>query len=81
MCFMLILHIILCNDPIENFFQVNIYILPKNVRRIDWILRPLVAGFVALPTLSLTVPAGNNTAIQFNEFVFSFIYIPIIMYR
>lgn len=30
------------------------------MRKVDWILRPLVAGFVALPTLSLTVPAGND---------------------
>lgn len=40
--------------------QVDIYILPKNERKIEWILRPLVAGFVALPTLSLTVPADEE---------------------
>ncbi|KAL0106721.1 hypothetical protein PUN28_015336 [Cardiocondyla obscurior] len=40
--------------------QVDIYILPKNVRKVDWVLRPLVAGFVALPTLSLTVPADEE---------------------
>lgn len=40
--------------------QVDIYILPKNERKVEWILRPLVAGFVRLPSLSLTVPAGNN---------------------
>ncbi|XP_011691077.1 PREDICTED: trafficking protein particle complex subunit 11-like [Wasmannia auropunctata] len=40
--------------------QVDIYILPRNIRRVDWVLRPLVAGFVALPTLSLTVPADEE---------------------
>jgi len=41
-----------------RYFQIDIYVLPKNVRRVDWVLRPLVAGFVALPTLSLSVSAG-----------------------
>ncbi|CAK9810108.1 Trafficking protein particle complex subunit 11 [Anthophora plagiata] len=36
--------------------QVDIYILPKNEKKVEWILRPLVAGFVQLPTLSLAVP-------------------------
>lgn len=36
--------------------QIDIYILPKNERKVEWILRPLVAGFVQLPTLSLTIP-------------------------
>ncbi|XP_014475297.1 PREDICTED: trafficking protein particle complex subunit 11 [Dinoponera quadriceps] len=40
--------------------QVDVYILPRNVRKVDWVLRPLVAGFVALPTLSLTVPADEE---------------------
>ncbi|XP_018405542.1 PREDICTED: trafficking protein particle complex subunit 11 isoform X1 [Cyphomyrmex costatus] len=40
--------------------QVDTYILPRNIRRVDWVLRPLVAGFVALPTLSLTVPADEE---------------------
>lgn len=41
-------------------FQIDIYILPKNERKVEWILRPLVAGFVQLPTLSLTIPDGNK---------------------
>ncbi|KAH0955604.1 hypothetical protein HN011_000445 [Eciton burchellii] len=40
--------------------QIDIYVLPKNVRRVDWVLRPLVAGFVALPTLSLSVSADEE---------------------
>lgn len=40
--------------------QIDVYVLPKNVRRVDWVLRPLVAGFVALPTLSLSVPADEE---------------------
>ncbi|XP_076160826.1 trafficking protein particle complex subunit 11 gry isoform X2 [Ptiloglossa arizonensis] len=40
--------------------QVDIYILPKNERKVEWILRPLVAGFVRLPSLSLTVPADEE---------------------
>ncbi|XP_020292596.1 trafficking protein particle complex subunit 11 [Pseudomyrmex gracilis] len=40
--------------------QIDIYVLPRNVRKIDWVLRPLVAGFVALPTLSLTAPADEE---------------------
>ncbi|XP_043685900.1 trafficking protein particle complex subunit 11 isoform X1 [Vespula pensylvanica] len=40
--------------------QVDIYILPKNERRVEWILRPLVAGLVALPILSLTVPTDEE---------------------
>jgi len=42
-----------------SYFQIDIYVLPKNVRKVDWVLRPLVAGFVALPTLSLSVSAGQ----------------------
>ncbi|XP_076626915.1 trafficking protein particle complex subunit 11 gry isoform X2 [Colletes latitarsis] len=40
--------------------QVDIYILPKNEKKVEWILRPLVAGFVQLPSLSLTVPADEE---------------------
>ncbi|XP_076654121.1 trafficking protein particle complex subunit 11 gry isoform X2 [Halictus rubicundus] len=40
--------------------QVDIYILPKNERKVEWILRPLVAGFVQLPTLSLAVPSDEE---------------------
>ncbi|XP_068969892.1 trafficking protein particle complex subunit 11 isoform X1 [Bombus flavifrons] len=40
--------------------QIDIYILPKNERKVEWILRPLVAGFVQLPSLSLTVPADEE---------------------
>lgn len=40
--------------------QVDIHILPKNERKIEWILRPLVVGLVALPSLSLTVPADEE---------------------
>ncbi|XP_017788618.1 PREDICTED: trafficking protein particle complex subunit 11 [Habropoda laboriosa] len=40
--------------------QVDIYILPKNERKVEWILRPIVAGFVQLPTLSLTVPIDEE---------------------
>lgn len=40
--------------------QVDIYILPKNERKVEWILRPLVAGFVQLPALSLTVPTDEE---------------------
>ena len=40
--------------------QVDIYVLPKNERKVEWILRPLVAGFVQLPTLSLAVPADEE---------------------
>ncbi|XP_076289261.1 trafficking protein particle complex subunit 11 gry isoform X2 [Lasioglossum baleicum] len=40
--------------------QVDIYILPKNERKVEWILRPLVAGFVQLPTLSLVVPSDEE---------------------
>ncbi|XP_076754890.1 trafficking protein particle complex subunit 11 gry isoform X1 [Xylocopa sonorina] len=40
--------------------QVDIYILPKNERKVEWILRPLVAGFVQLPTLSLAVPTDEE---------------------
>ncbi|XP_063973800.1 trafficking protein particle complex subunit 11 isoform X3 [Diachasmimorpha longicaudata] len=36
--------------------QVDIYLRPQNERKVEWILRPLVAGFVALPTLNLSVP-------------------------
>lgn len=47
-------------DALIHFFQVDINVLPRNVRKVDWVLRPLVAGFVALPTLSLTVSTGND---------------------
>ncbi|XP_044015517.1 trafficking protein particle complex subunit 11 isoform X2 [Aphidius gifuensis] len=40
--------------------QIDICIRPKNKKKIDWILRPLVAGFVALPTLSLAVPIDEE---------------------
>ncbi|KAI4476951.1 hypothetical protein M0804_013131 [Polistes exclamans] len=40
--------------------QVDIYILPKNEKRVEWILRPLVAGLVALPILSLIAPADEE---------------------
>lgn len=39
--------------------QVDVCIRPRNEKKVEWILRPLVAGFVALPTLSLTVPLGK----------------------
>lgn len=48
--------------------QIDICIRPNNKKKIDWILRPLVAGFVALPTLSLTVPTGGL------NFFFIFLY-------
>lgn len=57
----LCLYLIACmifNDS-TIYFQLDIYILPKDVRKVDWVLRPLVAGFVALPILSLTIAAGN----------------------
>ncbi|XP_066598539.1 trafficking protein particle complex subunit 11-like [Prorops nasuta] len=44
--------------------QIDIYILPQNEKKIEWILRPLVAGFVALPKLSLTVPADQEHKIN-----------------
>ncbi|XP_076233472.1 trafficking protein particle complex subunit 11 gry isoform X2 [Calliopsis andreniformis] len=40
--------------------QIDIYILPKNERKVEWILWPLVVGFVQLPILSLTVPADEE---------------------
>nr|XP_034182161.1 trafficking protein particle complex subunit 11 isoform X1 [Osmia lignaria]XP_034182162.1 trafficking protein particle complex subunit 11 isoform X1 [Osmia lignaria]XP_034182163.1 trafficking protein particle complex subunit 11 isoform X1 [Osmia lignaria]XP_034182165.1 trafficking protein particle complex subunit 11 isoform X1 [Osmia lignaria]XP_034182166.1 trafficking protein particle complex subunit 11 isoform X1 [Osmia lignaria] len=40
--------------------QIDIYILPQNERKVEWILRPLVAGFVQLPTLSLAIPADEE---------------------
>ncbi|XP_015435876.1 PREDICTED: trafficking protein particle complex subunit 11 [Dufourea novaeangliae] len=40
--------------------EVDVYILPKNKRKVEWILRPLVAGFVQLPTLSLAVPSDEE---------------------
>ena len=52
--------------------QIDIYILPKNERKVEWILRPLVAGFVQLPSLSLTVPADEEhklSKVQLSELV------------
>ncbi|XP_057320612.1 trafficking protein particle complex subunit 11 [Microplitis mediator] len=40
--------------------QVDISVRPNNEKKIEWILRPLVAGFVALPTLSLSVPIDDE---------------------
>ncbi|CAD6215592.1 GSCOCG00000404001-RA-CDS [Cotesia congregata] len=40
--------------------QIDICVRPKNKKKIEWILRPLVAGFVALPTLSLSVPMDDE---------------------
>ncbi|KAK2581512.1 hypothetical protein KPH14_005173 [Odynerus spinipes] len=40
--------------------QVDIYILPKDERKVEWILCPLFAGLVALPSLSLTVPPDEE---------------------
>ncbi|XP_014236114.1 trafficking protein particle complex subunit 11 [Trichogramma pretiosum] len=40
--------------------QIDIHILPESEKKVEWILRPLVAGFVALPSLSLTVPADEE---------------------
>ncbi|XP_031844601.1 trafficking protein particle complex subunit 11 gry isoform X2 [Nomia melanderi] len=44
--------------------QVDIYILPKNERKVEWILRPLVAGFVQLPMLSLAVPSDEERKVS-----------------
>ncbi|XP_001606110.2 trafficking protein particle complex subunit 11 [Nasonia vitripennis] len=40
--------------------QMDICILPESEKKVEWILRPLVAGFVALPSLSLTVPEDEE---------------------
>ncbi|KAK0178490.1 hypothetical protein PV327_007378 [Microctonus hyperodae] len=40
--------------------QIDICVRPKNEKKVEWILRPLVAGFVALPTLSLSVPPDED---------------------
>ncbi|XP_024945200.1 trafficking protein particle complex subunit 11 [Cephus cinctus] len=40
--------------------QINICILPNDERKIDWIMRPLVAGLVSLPKLLLAVPADEE---------------------
>ncbi|XP_014211822.1 trafficking protein particle complex subunit 11 isoform X2 [Copidosoma floridanum] len=40
--------------------QIEICILPESEKKVEWILRPLVAGFVALPSLSLTVPPDEE---------------------
>ncbi|XP_015120848.1 trafficking protein particle complex subunit 11 [Diachasma alloeum] len=44
--------------------QVDIYLRPQNARKVEWILRPLVAGFVALPTLNLSVPQDEEHKIS-----------------
>ncbi|XP_046424871.1 trafficking protein particle complex subunit 11 isoform X1 [Neodiprion fabricii] len=38
--------------------QVEVCILPQGERKIEWVLRPLVAGSVALPMLTLAMPSG-----------------------
>ncbi|XP_033218517.1 trafficking protein particle complex subunit 11 [Belonocnema kinseyi] len=47
--------------------QVDICILPESERKVEWILRPLVAGFVALPSLTLTVPAEEEHKLSKNR--------------
>uniref|UniRef100_A0A0C9PXS3 TRAPPC11_0 protein n=1 Tax=Fopius arisanus TaxID=64838 RepID=A0A0C9PXS3_9HYME len=44
--------------------QVDIYLRPQKERKVEWILRPLVAGFVALPTLNLSVPQEEEHKIS-----------------
>ncbi|XP_023290786.1 trafficking protein particle complex subunit 11 isoform X2 [Orussus abietinus] len=44
--------------------HVDVYLLPHEEHKIEWILRPLVPGFVALPTLSLTVAADDEHKIN-----------------
>lgn len=44
--------------------QVDVCVLPKRERKIEWVLRPLVAGLVALPTLSLTVPPEDENKLS-----------------
>ncbi|XP_011496669.1 PREDICTED: trafficking protein particle complex subunit 11 [Ceratosolen solmsi marchali] len=40
--------------------QIDICILPESEKKVEWILLPLIAGFVALPSLSLTVPTDEE---------------------
>ncbi|XP_048507686.1 trafficking protein particle complex subunit 11 isoform X2 [Athalia rosae] len=44
--------------------QVNVCVLPKEKRKIEWVLRPLVAGLVALPTLTLAVPSEDDNKLN-----------------
>ncbi|KAJ8683030.1 hypothetical protein QAD02_018822 [Eretmocerus hayati] len=44
--------------------QIEICILPESEKKVEWILRPLVAGFVALPSLSLTVPPDEEDKVN-----------------
>ncbi|XP_051176751.1 trafficking protein particle complex subunit 11 [Leptopilina boulardi] len=47
--------------------EVDIYILPESERKVEWILRPLVAGFVALPTLTLAVSEEEEHKLSKNK--------------
>ncbi|XP_034951307.1 trafficking protein particle complex subunit 11 [Chelonus insularis] len=49
--------------------QIDICIPPKNEEKIEWILRPLIAGFVALPTLSLSVPLEDEYKLNKSKLV------------
>ncbi|XP_058808677.1 trafficking protein particle complex subunit 11 [Phymastichus coffea] len=49
--------------------QIDICVLPESVKKIEWILRPLISGSVALPSLTLSIPADeeyklNKTRLQ-----------------
>ncbi|KAG7196538.1 hypothetical protein KM043_018560 [Ampulex compressa] len=41
--------------PAHGQKQIDICVLPKNQKIVEWVLRPLLAGHVALPTLTLTI--------------------------
>lgn len=47
--------------------EIDIYILPESERKVEWILRPLVAGFVALPNLTLAVSAEDEHKLSKNK--------------